>query len=83
LISALSESITSSTEIWLVDSGASRHMTGYRSALSNLKEKKFLVQVELGDDAIYEIQGVGSTSFQLNFGGLLHIEEILFVPGLK
>lgn len=58
-------------------------MTGYRSALTNLKEKKFSVQVELGDDATYEIKGVGSASFQLNCGGLLHIEEILFAPRLK
>jgi hypothetical protein len=58
-------------------------MTGYRSALSNLKEKKFSVQVEFGDDATYEIKGVGSASFQPNCEGLLHIEEIMFVPRLK
>lgn len=63
LISALSSSITSSAEIWLVDNGASRYMMGYRSALSNLKEKKFSVQVKLGDPATYEIKGVGSASF--------------------
>jgi hypothetical protein len=33
LISALSETITNSSKTWLVDSGASRHMTSYRSAL--------------------------------------------------
>ena len=43
LILALFESITGSTEIWLVDGGASRHMMGYKNALSNLKEKKFSV----------------------------------------
>ena len=82
MILALFGAITSSVDIRLVDSGASRHMTGYKSALTNLKEKKFFVEVELGDNATYEIKGVGSASFQLNCGGL-HIEEILLVPGLK
>jgi len=41
------------------------------------------VHVELEDDATYEIQGVGPTSFQLKSEGLLHIEEILFIPRLK
>jgi hypothetical protein len=58
-------------------------MTGYRSALTNLIEKKSPVLVELGDDATYAIQGVGSTSFQLDSGILLHIDGILFVLGLK
>ena len=83
LISALSGSISCSSETWLVDSGASRHMIGYRSALTDLTEKKSSVHVELGDDGTYVIQGVGSTSFLLDFGIVLHIEEILFVPGLK
>jgi hypothetical protein len=41
--------------------------------------------VELGDNASYAIEGLGSTSFQLKFGGgyTMHIEEILYVPGLK
>jgi hypothetical protein len=63
LISALSGTITNSFETWLVDSGASRHMTSYRSALIDLTERKSYVHVELGDDATYAIQGVGSTSF--------------------
>lgn len=83
LISVLFGSITCSGETSLVDSDASRHMTGYQSALTNLTEKKSSVHVELGDDATYAIQGVGSTSFRLDSRIILHIEAILFVPGLK
>lgn len=83
LVLALSGSITTSAETWLVDSGASKHMTGYRSALADLKEKKFSMQVELGDDAAFYIKGVGSASFQLDSGTVLHVEEVLFVFGLK
>lgn len=83
LIFALFRTISNGSETWLVDSGASKHMTGYISALPYLKGKNSPMKVELGDDATYDIQGVGSTSFQLDFGTISHIEGILYVPGLK
>ena len=83
LISALSESITHSANSWLVDSGASRHMTGNCGALTIYRKKKFTTQVELGDDSTYKIEGVGSTSLQLDSGTVLHIDDVLYVPGLK
>jgi hypothetical protein len=49
----------------------------------NYREKKFNVKVELGDDGTYAIKGFGSTSFQLQLSNVFHIEEILYVPGLK
>ena len=81
LISALSGSITDSANSWLVDSAASIHMTGHREALTSYRKKKFTAQVELGDDTTYKIEGVGSTSLQLESGTVLHIEDILYVPG--
>ena len=63
LISTLFGSITNSNEIWLVDSGASQHMTGYRSSLTNLTEKESSIHVELGDNARYAVKSIGSTSF--------------------
>jgi hypothetical protein len=83
LVSALSGVVTKSEEIWLVDSGASKHMTGFKQNLVNYRDKKFNVKVELGDDGTYAIKGVGSTSFQLQSGNVFHVEEILYVPGLK
>ena len=83
LISALLGSITNIANSWLVDSGASRHMIGFREALSNYRKKKFATQVELGDDTTYKSEGVGSTSLQLDSRTILHIEDILYVPGLK
>ena len=55
LISSLSGSITCNSETWLVNSGASRHMIGYRSVLIDLIENKSSVPVELGEDATYAI----------------------------
>jgi hypothetical protein len=37
----------------------------------------------LGDDGTYFIKGIGSTSFQLQLGNVFHIEEIIYVLGLK
>ena len=77
LIFALSGSITDSANSWLVDSGASRHMTGNRGALTSYRKKKFTTQVELGDDSTYKIEGVGSTTLQLDSGMVLHIDDVL------
>jgi hypothetical protein len=74
--------VTNSAESWLVDSGASKHMTGNTETLANFKNVKFSSQFELGDDMSYAIKGTGSTSFQLKSGFILHIEDILYVPGL-
>ena len=58
-------------------------MTGFHEALTSYMKKKFVNQVELGDDTTYKIEGVGSVSFQLDSGTVLHIKDILYVPGLK
>ena len=39
--------------------------------------------VELGDDSTYKIEGVGSTSLQLDSGTVLHIDDIVYAFGLK
>ena len=41
------------------------------------------MQVQLGDNSWHDIKEVGSTSLQLKSGSIIHIDEILFVPGLK
>ena len=41
LISALTGTITTNSDTWLIDSGASKHMTGSRKALTDLTEKEF------------------------------------------
>jgi hypothetical protein len=58
-------------------------MTGFKQNLVNYRDKKFNVKVELGDDDTYAIKGIGSTSFQRQLGNVFHIEEILYVSGLK
>jgi hypothetical protein len=50
LISALSGSVSPGEDTWLIDSGASKHMTGKKNTLSCISEKKFSQKVTLGDD---------------------------------
>jgi hypothetical protein len=65
LVSTLSSSICTGQKDWLVDSGASKNMIGYKDILSDLETKYFAEHVELGDEKFYKIEGVGSISFIL------------------
>ena len=55
LISALTRIVTHGSDTWLVDSGASKHMTGYKYFLTDLVEKDSPHKVKLGDDYQYPI----------------------------
>jgi hypothetical protein len=68
---------------WLIDSGASRHMTGIRNHLSHFVEKEAHLHVVLGDDARYNVRGLGTSTFQLDSEMQLKLEEALYVPGMK
>eukprot|EP00253_Pinus_taeda_P033040 PITA_33040 len=68
---------------WLIDSGASRHFTGSKEALSNLIEKETNLEIILGDDATYPVKGVGNVTLQLNQGNTIHLQEALYAPNLK
>ena len=48
--------MTPREDTWLIDSGASKHMTGKNQTLSRLEEKKYPQKVSLGDDYQYHIK---------------------------
>eukprot|EP00253_Pinus_taeda_P002492 PITA_02492 len=84
LISALSIASPPETlDHWLIDSGASRHFTGYKEALSNLVEKKTNLEIILGDNATYPMKGAATITLHLNQGQTIHPQEVLYVPDLK
>eukprot|EP00253_Pinus_taeda_P005119 PITA_05119 len=68
---------------WLIDSGASRHFTGYKEALHNLIEKETNVEIVLGDNLKYPVKDVGNVSLKLNQGNTIHLQDVLYVPDLK
>jgi hypothetical protein len=68
---------------WIIDSGASCHMTGIW--------RIFLSISETGPDRLVESEGgmaravrrVGRVIFQLEFGELLVVDGVMFVPGIR
>jgi hypothetical protein len=82
LISALSGSVTPGEDTWLIDSGASKHMTRQRDILSYISKKKFSQKVTLGDDYQYPIKGVGESNYKLNSRNAMKMKDVLYVPGL-
>jgi hypothetical protein len=51
--------------------------------LTDIVEKESRLHVVLGDNAIYTVKGVGSSTFQLDSNIPLQLSEVLYVPGMK
>nr|GEX09784.1 hypothetical protein [Tanacetum cinerariifolium] len=63
--------------LWYLDSGCSKHMTGYRSQLTNLINK-FLGTVKFGNDHVAKITGYGDYKIRN-----VTISRVYFVEGLR
>ena len=70
-ILALSGTVPTTSDTWLIDSGASRHMTGYKENLSEVVEKYSHLHVVLGDDANYIVKAFEAASLHLEFNDTL------------
>jgi hypothetical protein len=66
LFFSLSGSVSLGEDTWLIDSGASKHMSGQRDILSSLTEKNFPQKFTLGDGYQYPIKGVGESTYKLD-----------------
>ena len=78
-----SMSVTPGEDTWLIDSGASKHMTGKKKTLSRLEEKNSPQKVSLGDDYQYPIKHISESSYKLDSRTFMNMKEVLYVPGLK
>jgi hypothetical protein len=58
-------------------------MISFRDHLTKLVEKKTNLHVVLGDDAKYNVKGVGASTFQLDYDMQIQLSEVLYVPGMK
>ena len=83
LISTLTVTVPHGSNDWLIDSGASKHMTGFKDSFVNLYEHESPHKVKLGDDYQYPIKGSGESSYILDSGKSLKMKNVLFIPGLK
>jgi hypothetical protein len=70
-------------DMWIIDSGASRHMIGDQVKLSSLNEKKTSYKVELGDKNTYPVEGIGQATIILKTSNNVHLNNVLYVPGLE
>ena len=73
---------TTGSSIWYIDNGASCHMTGQKRFFRSLQESGVNLHIELGNDAHYHAQGVGTVLFQRESGKPLSFADILYVTGL-
>jgi hypothetical protein len=70
-------------DMWIIDSGTSRHMTGNQVRLSNMNENKTSDKLELGDKNAYIVKGIGQASIKLESGNNFHLSNVLYVPSLE
>lgn len=69
--------------VWIIDSGASRHMTGECSQLHTFSKGTSSHPIQIGDKKRYLTKGIASTSLELDSGGSIHLRNTLCVLGLK
>ena len=70
-------------DMWIIDSGASRHMIGDQVRLSSLNEKKTSYKVELGDKNTYPVEGIAQAYDKLKTSNNVHLRNVLYVLGLE
>ncbi|WVZ49529.1 hypothetical protein U9M48_000877 [Paspalum notatum var. saurae] len=69
-------------DTWVLDTGASNHMTGCKSALAML-DSSVRGSVRFGDGSVVEIVGTGSVMLQTQNQGQKVLSEVYFIPKLK
>ena len=78
LISALMGNITHGSNDWLIDSGASKHMTGFKESFVKLSEHESPHKVKLGDDYQYPIKGSGESFYKIESGNFMTMKYCLY-----
>ena len=74
LISALTGAITHGSDTWLIDSGASKHMTGHKDSLTRITQKDYSHKVQLGYYYQYPIKGMEEASYKLRSRKFLNMK---------
>lgn len=62
--SALSCQVSNRPNTWVIDSGASRHLTGFKEHLDFTKED-YDDEETIGDNTSYPIKGIGTCTINL------------------
>lgn len=67
---------------WILDTGATRHMTGVKSCIQDMQSTASKITILLGDNSHLSAEGEGSTQITTQ-DGILNLPRVLYVPGLK
>jgi hypothetical protein len=67
---------------WILDTGATNHMTGARSTFSEL-DKEIRGTVRFGDGSVVGIEGRGTVLFTCRSGEHQELREVYHIPQLK
>ena len=65
----------------VIDSGSSRHITGYKETLDSLSEK-VNGEVTIRDNSAHSVEGIGNCTLKLKSGNTLLLKGVLYVPGI-
>jgi hypothetical protein len=65
-----------------MDSGASSHVTGYKSLLTNIHTSP-IPSIRTAGGQIVPVEGQGTISTTTQFGKIKSVHNILYVPGVK
>ena len=74
---------STSSDVWYIDNGASRHMTGAWEFFSELAERALDIEIVLGDDRTVRVVGVGTVTFERESLPPLKVMDVLYVPRMK
>jgi hypothetical protein len=69
-------------DVWVLDTGASNHMTGCHEALASL-DTSVWGTIRFRDGSLVEIEGIGSVMLQTKKVGHKVLTEVYFIPKLK
>ena len=74
MYTALSNEVSS--KAWVIDSGSSRHITGYKEVLDSIS-KEVIGEVTIGDNSNHSVKGIGSCTLKLKSNISLHLKKIV------
>ena len=81
-VCAEAQSTTAFDESWIIDSGASRHMTNHKEWYKTLRPTEQSILVAVGNDAKCPAKGTGTISFVSSTGDTKDLSDVLYVPDI-
>ena len=69
--------VTHGSKDWIINSGASKHMIGFKESFEKLSEHNSPHKVKLKDDYQYPIKGSGESSYKLESRKSMKMKDVL------